>query len=179
MDTEIPISQDPNQVVDNEHPYNKDFRRQAFLYFSFAILMMGFNTLLQNFYLDYLVPWIISHLGEIRIIAYFYLEAHDFNYIEFIGSGIAVIITYLTKFLLDKYIVFKSKTENLRETGKQFSIYFILAVLTTIENLGIQALLGWVTHWDLNLRIIIALSCGYLTKFFLDRKYCFSAECKI
>ena len=95
---------------------------------------------------------------------------------ELIGSIVAVGITYIIKFFLDKYIVFKKTGTKLKETSLEFIKYFGFAILTTIENIGIQFLLTNYLNAPLELSFIIALSIGYLTKFFIDKKFVFIIE---
>jgi len=149
--------------------------RQATYYFFFAVLMIGLNMLIQNLHLTYFVPFLASHFGQYTLIQTYYLSTSPYNMPELIGSVIAVGITYVVKFLLDKFIVFEKKDSSLKQTTREFVIYFGFAILTTLENIGIQFLLGLWTPIPLEFRIIIALTCGYITKFYLDRKYCF--EC--
>ena len=104
------------------------------------------------------------------------LSIDPYNIPELIGSTIAVGITYFTKFFLDKFIVFQKTEKNFEKTRKQFLLYFGFAILTTLENLGIQFILGVLTPILLNFRIVIALSCGYITKYLLDRKYSFKTS---
>ena len=92
---------------------------------------------------------------------------------DLIGSILAVGITYIIKFFLDKYIVFKRTQNKLKQTSLEFIKYFGFAILTTVENVGIQFLLTNYMNTPLEASLIIALSIGYLTKFFLDRKYVF------
>jgi putative flippase GtrA len=93
---------------------------------------------------------------------------------ELIGSIVAVGITYTIKFFLDKFIVFKKGGTQLKETSKEFLKYFGFAILTTIENIGIQFLLTNLMKTPIEISVVIALSIGYLTKFYLDRKYVFN-----
>ena len=86
----------------------------------------------------------------------------------------AVVITYIIKLFLDKYLVFKKKGEELKETSIEFIKYFGFAILTTIENIGIQFFLSNFMNTPLEISLIVALSIGYLTKFFFDRKYVFN-----
>jgi len=136
---------------------------------------MGLNILIQNMYAWWINPILERMLGSISLFQSLLFATDPFDMPELVGSGLAVVITYLLKFLLDKFFVFKSTASTPRQTGRQFGAYFLFAILTTLENLGIQFLLGLWTPLMLNLRIIIALTCGYITKFFLDRKYVFSA----
>lgn len=92
---------------------------------------------------------------------------------ELMGSIFAVGITYIIKFFLDKFIVFQKKDKQLKETSKEFLKYFGFAILTTIENIAIQFLLTNFLNFRLELSFSVALSIGYITKFFLDRRYVF------
>jgi len=52
--------------------------------------------------------------------------------------------------------------------------YFGFAIITTIENIGIQFLMTNFIGTPLELSMLVALSIGYFTKFLLDRKYVFN-----
>jgi len=58
----------------------------------------------------------------------------------------------------------------------EFTKYLGFAILTTIENIGIQFLLSNFLNSPLEISFIIALSIGYLTKFFLDKRYVFNVS---
>ena len=64
-------------------------------------------------------------------------------------------------------------SRKLKQTSKEFIKYFMFAILTTLENLGIQFVLENFFSFPLDLSVFIALPIGYLTKFFLDRTYVF------
>jgi putative flippase GtrA len=154
----------------------KKFSKQAILYGVFAVLMVLLNILIQHLNIIWLAPFVEKYFGSIDLIRTYYLSTEPVNYLELVGSVIAVGITYIVKFLLDKFIVFEKKELKLKDTSEEFTKYFIFAILTTLENIGIQFILGVITNWALTIRIIIALTAGYTTKFFLDRKYVFHAE---
>ncbi|UCD02475.1 MAG: GtrA family protein [Promethearchaeota archaeon] len=150
-----------------------DIKRQMTLYFIFAAAMIGLNYLIQK--LNQLVaPLFCQNFGTLDFFHIFYCSIEPFNMPELIGSIFAVGITYLIKFFLDKYIVFKRVGKKLKETSIEFIKYFGFAILTTAENIGIQFLLTNFLNTPLEISFIIALSIGYLTKFFLDRKYVFN-----
>jgi len=92
---------------------------------------------------------------------------------ELIGSIVAVGITYIVKFILDKFLVFKRTAIQLKETSEEFFKYFFFAIITTIENIGIQFLMTNFLHTPLEISMVVALTFGYITKFLLDRKYVF------
>ncbi len=149
-----------------------DIKRQMLLYFIFAAAMIGLNYLIQKLN-EIIAPIICASLGSIEFFQVFYCSINPFNMPELMGSIVAVGITYLIKFFLDKFIVFKKSGTELKETSIEFSKYFGFAILTTIENVGIQFLLKNFLNTPLEISVIIALSIGYLTKFFLDRKFVF------
>ncbi len=159
-----------------EQQLKDDIKKQMTLYFIFAALMIGLNYIIQKLNQLVFAPLICQNFGDIRLFEMFYCSTNPFNMPELIGSIFAVGITYIIKFFLDKFIVFKKKGTELRETSIEFLKYFGFAILTTIENIGIQFLLTNYVNTPLEISFIIALSIGYLTKFFLDRKYVFNIE---
>ncbi|MBN2155308.1 MAG: GtrA family protein [Candidatus Lokiarchaeota archaeon] len=146
---------------------------QITLYLVFAGGMIALNYFIQFFNISVVAPWVESRWGHILIINGLYLSQTPINMTEFVGSIIAVGITYLIKFFLDKFIVFKNRDATLKTTSKQFLIYFVLAVFTTLENVGIQLLFTNVFGTPLVVSVITALSAGYITKYFLDKRFVF------
>ena len=146
------------------------------LYFIFAAIMIGLNYLIQKLNQLVIKPFICLSFGGNDFFQVFYCSINPFNMAELIGSIVAVGITYIIKFFLDKYIVFKKTGSKLKETSMEFIKYFGFAILTTIENIGLQFLLTNYLNAPLELSFIIALSIGYLTKFFIDKKFVFIAE---
>jgi putative flippase GtrA len=148
-------------------------KRQMTLYFTFAALMIGLNYLIQKLNQLVIAPSICDIVGGNSFFDLVYCSTDPFNMPELVGSIIAVGITYIIKFFLDKYIVFKGGGTELRETSLEFIKYFGFAILTTLENIGIQFILTNFLNSPLEVSFIIALSIGYITKFFLDKRYVF------
>ncbi len=157
-----------------EEPNN--MKKQMVLYFIFAACMIFLNYVIQKINQLAIAPLICSTLGSNDFIHLMYCSTNPIDMPELIGSIAAVGITYIIKFFLDKYIVFKKSSLKLKETTQEFLKYFGFAILTTIENIGIQFILTNFFNSPLELSFIIALSIGYLTKFFLDRKYVFTKD---
>ncbi len=155
---------------------DNDIKRQMTLYFIFAAIMIGLNYLIQKLNQLVIAPIICQNFGSIEFFHIFYCSTEPFNMRELIGSVFAVGITYIIKFFLDKYIVFKKTGSGLKETSIEFAKYFGFAILTTLENIGIQFLLTNYLNSPLELSFVIALTIGYLTKFFLDKRYIFNIE---
>ncbi len=146
------------------------------LYFIFAAVMIGLNYLIQKLNELVVTPFICQNHGENDFFHILYCSTNPFNMPELIGSIVAVGITYIIKFFLDKYIVFKKKGTKLKETSLEFIKYFGFAILTTIENIGIQFIFTNYLNTPLELSLVVALSIGYLTKFFIDKKFVFIFE---
>ncbi|MFX1499520.1 MAG: GtrA family protein [Promethearchaeota archaeon] len=155
-----------------------DTKRQMTLYFVFAGVMIGLNYLIQKLNELVVTPFVCQNYGTIKIFQVFYCSIDPFNMSELIGSIFAVGVTYIIKFFLDKYIVFKKTGTGIKQTSTEFMKYFGFAIITTVENIGIQFLLTNFLSTPLEISIIIALSIGYLTKFFLDKQYIFNKEVK-
>ena len=153
---------------------NNDIKRQITFYFLFAAAMIVLNYLIQKLNQLVIAPAFCQNFGSIEFFHVLYCSTEPFNMPELIGSIVAVGITYIIKFFLDKFIVFKKTDTELKQTSIEFMKYFGFAILTTIENIGIQFLLTNFLNTPLEISFIVALSIGYLTKFFLDRKYVFN-----
>jgi len=151
---------------------NDNIRRQMVLYFTFAVFMIILNYLIQKSNQIFFSYFICQNFGEV-VLVQIYCSTDPYNMPELIGSIVAVGITYIVKFILDKFIVFQKKAIELKETSREFFKYFAFAVLTTIENIGIQFLLTNFLKTPLEISLIISLGIGYFTKFLLDRKYVF------
>jgi len=154
-------------------PETQDLKRQLILYFIFAVCMIALNYGIQKLNQIVFAPAICTSFGSNEFIYLLYCSTSPYDMPTLVGSIVAVSITYIIKFFLDKMIVFKSKEIPLRKTNKEFLKYFVLAILTTVENVGIQFLLRNFLNFSLEISFVVALTIGYSTKFFLDRKYVF------
>lgn len=162
-----------NMQENNDIENRENVKKQMILYFSFAIAMICLNYLIQKSNQLYFAPIICQNFRDISFIQDYYCSINPYNMPELIGSIVAVGITYIVKFLLDKFLVFKSTALLLKETSEEFFKYFFFAIITTIENIGIQFLMTNFLHTPLEISMVVALSCGYFTKFLFDRKYVF------
>jgi len=153
-----------------------NIKKQMALYFIFAACMIILNYIIQKTNQIVIAPFICGNFGSIEFFQLFYCSTIPYNMSELIGSIAAVGITYIIKFFLDKYIVFKKSSLKIKETSQEFFKYFGFAILTTILNIGIQFLLTNLFYAPLEISFVVALSIGYVTKFFLDKKYVFTKE---
>ena len=151
-------------------------KKQMILYFIFSACMILLNYIIQKINELAISPFICSVFGGNDFIQVLYCSTSLIDMPELIGSIVAVGITYIIKFFLDKYLVFKKTSLKIKETSQEFFKYFGFAILTTIENIGIQFIFTNFFSAPLEISVIVALSIGYVTKFFLDRKYVFTKE---
>lgn len=151
-------------------------KKQMALYFIFAACMITLNYIIQKTNQIVIALFICGSFGSIEFFQLFYCSISPYNMPELIGSIAAVGITYIIKFFLDKYIVFKKSSLKIKETSQEFFKYFGFAILTTILNIGIQFILTNLFNAPLEVSFVVALSIGYITKFFLDKKYVFTKE---
>jgi len=152
-----------------------NIKKQMALYFIFAACMITLNYIIQKINQIVIAPFICGSFGSIEFIQMFYCSTSP-DMSEFIGSIAAVGVTYIIKFFLDKYIVFKKSSLKIKETSEEFFKYFGFAILTTILNVGIQFILTNLFKTPLEVSFIVALPIGYITKFFLDKKFVFTKE---
>ncbi|MEJ2294270.1 MAG: hypothetical protein P8Y23_05825 [Candidatus Lokiarchaeota archaeon] len=89
---------------------NEEIKKQMAFYFIFAVCMIGLNYAIQKVNQLIFYPLICNSLGSIEFIQVFYCSTSPFNMHELMGSILAVGITYLIKFFLDKYLVFKKSS---------------------------------------------------------------------
>ncbi len=143
--------------------------RQAVLYFSFAVVVYVLNLTIQWIHGEFLSPWICVSFSWDFVQSFYCPEINR----ALVGGLLGVVVSYIVKFILDKFIVFQKKSTNLKQTSKEFIKYFLFAILTTVINLGGQYLLMQVFLLDYLIAAIPPLAIGYIVKFLLDRKYVF------
>ncbi|MHA1149439.1 MAG: GtrA family protein [Promethearchaeota archaeon] len=155
---------------------NEPWKKQLTLYLIFALCMIALNYLIQKMNQIYFSFYICQNLGSIELVYTFYCSTDPYNMPELAGSIVAVGVTYIVKFILDKFIVFKKTQVDIKKTSEEFFKYFLFAIVTTIINIGIQFLLTNFAGTPLEISIIVALIIGYCTKFLFDRKYVFNKK---
>ncbi len=147
----------------------KSVTRQAVLYFSFAVFVYALNLFIQYLHMTFIAPPICASSSS-DFVQSFYCP-NDGRVL--VGSVLGVGVSYIVKFILDKFIVFEKKSTDLKQTSKEFIKYFLFAIFTTVINIGGQYLLYKIFLWEYLTAAIIPLAVGYIVKFLLDRKYVF------
>jgi len=152
---------------------DKKVRKQFRIFVTFSILMIILNIFVIQ-YLNYLIaPIICANFGDIPLIDVLYCSDVPIKMSEFVGSILAIGITFIVKYFLDKFITFKT-VGKIKETSIEFSLYFLVSILASLWNLATQIVLSNLFYFPLLLSSLIALSTGYLFRFPFDRKYVFT-----
>lgn len=125
-----------------------------FLYSLFAIIAIAANVLSQEFAL------------------LFYQGAHELVVAIPVGTAVGLVV----KFVLDRKYIFKADSVPLSKDGRQFIAYAATGVLTTVLFWGSEIVfeLLFASREARYIGAILGLSCGYILKYQLDRRYVFS-----
>ena len=84
----------------------------------------------------------------------------------------------VTKYLLDKRWIFFDRTSSLRGHSVKFTLYSAMGVVTTIIFWGTEVMFEALSD-DRHMRYVgavVGLSIGYVTKYYLDRRFVFQAQ---
>ena len=162
-------------------------RNQYFLYIAFAVICIFVNLGSQI-----IVELILRPVDALNVVVYektvveeSLTETDDEELIEtdtkpvklydLIKIAVGTILGFMTKFVLDKFFVFREKQKSISHTFKQIIIYGFLAVFTTLIfwsfQLGFKLVFGsGVIEY---IGAVLGLAIGYTIKFFLDKKFVF------
>lgn len=124
---------------------------------------------------------ILIYKGEMFVLGFSLNFSQDITIVFLLQMFNGIIAGFLTKFILDKFIVFKEKHKNIIHTFMQFFIYGALALITTFIFLVFEV--GFKILFDFYYSEIIGgflgLVIGYTVKFFLDKMFVFKSESAI
>ncbi|OTG80427.1 hypothetical protein B9T31_16200 [Acinetobacter sp. ANC 4558] len=85
------------------------------------------------------------------------------------------IVGLFVKYFLDKKYIFKYQVNNIKHNSQLFLLYSLMGLLTTFIFWGFELSFYYIFE-DKNMRYIggiIGLIIGYMSKYFLDKKYVF------
>ncbi|MFC4930354.1 GtrA family protein [Massilia sp. GCM10023247] len=91
-----------------------------------------------------------------------------------IGTGVGLVI----KYVLDKRYIFRFRARDVAHDSKTFALYTLMGLATTVIFWGFE--LGFDHLFDTPqmryLGGVIGLLIGYLTKYYLDKRYVFRTD---
>ena len=84
----------------------------------------------------------------------------------------------IVKYILDKKYIFYYVVKDKKEDSQKFILYSIMGVFTTIIFWGFEIGFDYIFDSEIAKYIgaIIGLSVGYITKYFLDKKFVFKGN---
>ena len=102
----------------------------------------------------------------------FYRGAHELAIAIPVGTAVGLVV----KFVLDRKYIFKADTVPLSKDGRQFIAYTATGILTTLlfwgSEIAFELLFG--SREARYIGAILGLSCGYVLKYQLDRRFVFT-----
>ena len=100
-----------------------------------------------------------------------YQGVYDIYLAMFLGTGTGLV----TKYILDKLFIFYYQVQSKKEGLKKFILYTVMGIITTVIFWGFELTFNSVFSFDSAkyLGAMIGLTIGYITKYFLDKKFVF------
>ena len=128
----------------------------------------------MNLFLKYFVFCVFAtfiNLLSQRIILQNYIHANNYYLALLIGTATGLI----TKYFLDKNYIFKDYDNSIKNNSKQFSLYLLNGIITTLIFWGTESLFYFLykTNNAREFGALVGLSIGYFLKYKLDKKYVF------
>ncbi len=92
-----------------------------------------------------------------------------------LALGAGTLAGLVVKYVLDKRWIFFDRTAGAGATGKQFGLYSLMGVATTVIFWATETgfWLVWGTDLAREVGAVIGLTIGYVTKYQLDRRFVF------
>ncbi|MBN2533570.1 MAG: GtrA family protein [Spirochaetales bacterium] len=140
-------------------------KKKYILYMIFAAICTGVNIGSQ-----YILKLLLSPVEALQVLVF---RQELYFYIQLVAG---TFLGFVTKFILDKFIVFKQKYIDMGHTFKQLLVYSLNALLTTAIFWGFELSFKYVFAFKHSELIggFIGLAIGYTVKFFLDKKLVFT-----
>lgn len=120
-----------------------------------------------------LIATIINLFTQFIILA-IYLQDFSLYIAMFFGT----ITGLIAKYILDKKYIFYYVVKDKKEDSQKFILYSIMGVFTTLIFWGFEIGFDYIFDSEIAKYIgaIIGLSIGYITKYFLDKKFVFKGN---
>jgi putative flippase GtrA len=114
------------------------------------------------------------NIGAQDMVIRYYIGAFDILASMIIGTGAGLIV----KYILDKRYIFRFRARDAAHDGKTFALYTVMGLATTVIFWGFEFGFDHIfeTKEMRYLGGIIGLAIGYLTKYYLDKRYVFRTD---
>lgn len=106
------------------------------------------------------------------------LAIYSQNFSLYIAMFFGTITGLIAKYILDKKYIFYYVVKDKKEDSQKFILYSIMGVFTTLIFWGFEIGFDYIFDSEIAKYIgaIIGLSIGYITKYFLDKKFVFKGN---
>lgn len=114
----------------------------------------------------------VANLGAQRAVLGFGDTGWHFAAAVFAGTAVGLVI----KYALDKRWIFHDQTAGLGRTGRQFTLYTVMGLVTTAIFWGTETAFWLIWRTDLmrEAGAVLGLGIGYVVKYNLDRRFVFT-----
>ncbi|MGJ0309413.1 GtrA family protein [Aliarcobacter cryaerophilus] len=104
------------------------------------------------------------------------LAIYSQNFSLYIAMFFGTLTGLIAKYILDKKYIFYYVVKDKKEDSQKFILYSIMGVFTTLIFWGFEIGFDYIFDSEIAKYIgaIIGLSIGYITKYFLDKKFVFT-----
>ncbi len=135
--------------------------------------MMPLRTIVFRYALFAVIATVVN-LATQRLV----LQAMAAPYELFVAIFFGTLFGLVVKYVLDKYWIFGDRRSDIGTHGRQFSLYTLMGVATTAIFWGFEYSFYVIGGTDFmrELGAVIGLTIGYVTKFFLDKRFVFDAN---
>lgn len=106
------------------------------------------------------------------------LAIYSQNFSLYIAMFFGTLTGLIAKYILDKKYIFYYVVKDKKEDSQKFILYSIMGVFTTLIFWGFEIGFDYIFDSEISKYIgaIIGLSIGYITKYFLDKKFVFKGN---
>ena len=106
------------------------------------------------------------------------LAIYSQNFSLYIAMFFGTLTGRIAKYILDKKYIFYYVVKDKKENSQKFILYSIMGVFTTLIFWGFEIGFDYIFDSEIAKYIgaIIGLSVGYITKYFLDKKFVFKGN---
>lgn len=113
----------------------------------------------------------LANLGTQELSTLIYSGSYSLFLSIILGTGTGLVV----KYLLDKHYIFKYQTQSHSHNGQTFILYSIMGLITTFIFWGFE--FGFDYYFQTKemryLGAVIGLSIGYISKYWLDKRFVF------
>lgn len=127
-------------------------------------------------YAGFAVLAVLANLATQRLVL---AGADPVSTVRFVAAmGAGTLVGLVVKYLLDKRWIFYDRTSGAKAQGRQFALYSLMGVATTVIFWVTETSfwLIWGTDFAREAGAVLGLTVGYVTKYALDRRFVFTAE---